>query len=74
MLGNDNDLDGDSLTAVLVNTTTNGTLHLDLDGSFTYIPSPSFNGTDTFTYLANDGAGDANEATVNLTVNPTTDL
>jgi hypothetical protein len=39
------------------------------DGSFTYTPGSGFTGSDTFTYVANDGAGgpDSNQATVTLT-------
>ena len=33
-----------------------------------------WNGTDTFTYKANDGEADSNIATVNITVNPVLDL
>jgi len=68
VLGNDNDLDGNALTAALVSTTTNGTLNFNSDGSFSYTPNPNFNGTDTFTYLANDGASDSNVAMVTISV------
>jgi VCBS repeat-containing protein len=69
VLTNDSDPDGDPLSAVLVSDVTNGSLTLNPDGSFNYTPNPNFNGSDTFTYLANDGAADSNIATVNITVN-----
>jgi VCBS repeat-containing protein len=68
VLGNDSDLDGDTLTAALVEGPTYGTLTLDADGSFTYDPGDDFTGTDSFTYKANDGTADSNEATVFITV------
>jgi len=34
-----------------------------------YVPDAHFNGTDTFTYKANDGTSDSNIATVTVTVN-----
>jgi len=74
VLANDNDLDGNPLTAVLVSTTTNGLLNFNSDGSFSYTPNPNFNGTDTFTYLANDGASDGNVAMVTLTVTALNDI
>src|SRR5690606_31616538 len=49
-----------------------GTLDLEADGSFTYTPDPDFNGTDSFTYTASDGALVA-VATVNITVAPVND-
>ena len=64
VLDNDTDVDGDTLTAVLVAGPTNGTVTLNADGSFTYTPTGNFTGTDTFTYNANDGALDSNTATV----------
>ncbi|MBI3465096.1 MAG: tandem-95 repeat protein [Planctomycetes bacterium] len=73
VLSNDTDVDGDSLTAVLVTGPGNGTLTLNADGSFTYTPNPNFNGADSFTYKANDGVLDSNTATVTITVNPVND-
>ena len=73
VLGNDSDVDSPSLTAVLVGGPTNGTLTLNGNGSFTYTPFPNFNGTDSFTYKANDGALDSNLATVTITVNAVND-
>ncbi len=69
VLANDTDADGDALTAGLVSTTTNGTLVLAPDGSFTYQPDTDYVGIDTFTYEAIDAGGlTGNVATVTLTV------
>lgn len=73
VLDGDTDPDGDPLTAVLDSGPSNGTLTLNPNGSFTYTPSTDFNGTDTFTYRANDGTSDSNVATVTITVNPLND-
>ncbi|HEY6169749.1 MAG TPA: Ig-like domain-containing protein, partial [Verrucomicrobiae bacterium] len=73
VLANDTDADLNLLTAVLVSTTTNGTLTLNTNGSFTYRPNTNFNGTDSFTYKANDGLADSGVATVTVTVNPVND-
>ena len=76
VLGNDVDPDGPQpLTAVLVNTTQNGSLTLNADGSFTYLPNPQFSGTDSFTYKAFDGDKYSSVATVSIKVqyeSPTT--
>ena len=73
VLANDGDADGDPLTAALVSTTANGSLTLNSDGSFAYTPGANFNGVDSFTYRANDGASDSTVATVTITVNPVND-
>ena len=65
----DVDVDGDKLTATLVDDATDGSLSLETDGSFTYIPGPNFNGSDSFTYEVSDAEGlTSNTATVNITV------
>lgn len=68
IIGNDSDIDGDSITAVLVSGPSNGTLTLNGDGSFTYTPIGSFSGTDSFEYLVTDGFLDSNVATVEIEV------
>jgi VCBS repeat-containing protein len=73
VLANDNDIEGDALTAVLGNNSSKGTLTLNANGSFIYAPSVDFNGTDTFTYQVNDGTADSNPVTVTITVNPVND-
>ena len=73
VLGNDSDVDGDNLTAALVEGPQNGTLVLDADGGFDFTPDADFNGTDTFTYRASDGAATSEPVTVTLTVDPVND-
>ena len=73
VLANDTDSDSDPLTAILVSDVSDGTLALNSDGSFSYTPDAHFNGTDAFTYKANDGTADSNIATVTITVNSQND-
>ncbi len=73
VLSNDTDIDS-SITASLVTNVNNGLLTLQLDGSFSYEPTTNFNGSDSFTYKANDGLANSNVVTVLLTVNPVNDL
>jgi hypothetical protein len=68
ILGNDMDPDGDSFSAVLINSVRHGYLDLNSDGSFFYIPDNGFIGTDSFTYKANDGSADSNTGTVSIVV------
>jgi uncharacterized delta-60 repeat protein len=67
------DADGDTLTYALVSGPLHGTLQLKADGSFAYTPAANYNGSDSFTYKANDGTADSNVATVNITVNAVND-
>ena len=78
VLVNDGDDDGSILT---VNTTptsdvSNGTLTLNSDGTFKYIPTANFNGTDSFTYEVcnNETPQECTTATVTITVNPVNDV
>jgi ELWxxDGT repeat protein/VCBS repeat-containing protein len=69
VLANDSDADGDSLIAQLVGAPVNGTLTLNADGSFTYAPNADFSGTDSFTYVADDGTFTSSATAVSLAVN-----
>jgi VCBS repeat-containing protein len=70
VLANDTDPQEDPLTAHLgQQDVSNGSLTLNTDGSFTYVPNPGFTGQDTFTYQAFDGSEYSAEATVTITVN-----
>lgn len=73
VLTNDQDADGDVLSALLVSNVGHGTLTLNTNGGFIYIPSKDYNGSDSFTYFANDGQANSNPATVTLIVNPIND-
>ena len=64
---------GDDLTYSVVETPTNGTLGSISGNQIIYTPNQDFNGTDSFTYKANDGTVDSNTATVTITVNPVND-
>jgi VCBS repeat-containing protein len=68
VLANDNDVDGDALSAVLATAPAHGTVSLNTNGSFTYTPTAGYIGSDGFTYKANDGAANSNIATVAITV------
>src|SRR5439155_1691528 len=73
VLANDSDVDGDTLNAVLVSQPTHGTLSLNSNGSFSYVPAANYNGTDSFTYKANDGQADSGIATVTITITAVND-
>jgi VCBS repeat-containing protein len=78
VLTNDSDPDGLYLTAVLdsgpshtatlVTGPSHGTLTLNGDGSFSYVPNSHYVGSDTFTYTAGDGLATSGAATVSITV------
>ena len=64
----------DALSAILVHRPGPRDARLSkANGSFTYTPAADYNGSDTFTYKANDGTLDSNIATVALTVTPVND-
>jgi subtilisin-like proprotein convertase family protein len=68
VLANDNDPDGDLLTAVLAGRPTKGEVTLEPDGSFTYRSSKKAKGTDSFTYLAQDPTGLSDLETVTIQI------
>ncbi|MDH4214981.1 MAG: cadherin-like domain-containing protein, partial [Candidatus Thorarchaeota archaeon] len=73
VLGNDHDVDGDPLIAILDTMPSQGSLTFFDDGSFIYIPAPNFFGVDFFTYHASDFLLDSNIATVMIEVLPVND-
>jgi VCBS repeat-containing protein len=65
---------GDSLTySIAPGGTHYGSLVNNGDGTFTYTPGAHFSGTDTFTYIANDGQGGTASAALSFTVNAVAD-
>ena len=73
VLANDTDAENDTLTAVLVSGTANGTLTLNSNGSFSYQHDGSETTADSFSYEANDGLLSSNTASVTITITPTND-
>jgi VCBS repeat-containing protein len=70
VLLNDNDPNNDTMTALVSNNPTHGTLVFNNNGTFTYTPDANYSGSDFFTYQASDGISKGNVAKVQLTVNP----
>jgi serine protease len=62
------DPDGDPLEYTVKTGPTGGTL-TGAAPNLTYTPNPGFFGTDQFTFIANDGSLDSNEAVIEITVN-----
>jgi len=67
------DVDQDMLTYSSVSNPSHGTLTLNSNGTFTYTPAANYNGSDSFTFKANDGTVDSNVATFNVTINAVND-
>lgn len=61
------DADNDPLTYSIVSGPAGGSLS-GTPPNVTYAPNPNFNGSDSFTFKANDGQTDSNIATVSITV------
>jgi len=68
VLSNDHDDDADPLTAVRDAVPAHGQLTFNADGSFVYEPDPLYNGMDSFTYHATDGALNSAVMTVTIAV------
>jgi large repetitive protein len=73
-LGNDSDVDGDTLSIASVTSGNGGTAVLNLDGTVTFTPNANFNGIADFTYTVTDGALTSNTATVTVNVAPGNDV
>ncbi len=68
VLANDTDADSDPLTVTNLTQPSNGSATLTAEQMVTYTPNMNFNGSDAFTYTANDGKTNSNTATVYTTV------
>ncbi len=67
------DAEGDTLTASIATQPSNGSVQLNADGTFTYTPNAGFSGSDSFTYVVNDGQTDSAVGTITINVdNPNT--
>ena len=73
LLGNDSDVDGDTLTITSVQGANNGTVAL-VGGNVVFTPDSNFHGPAGFTYTISDGHGGTSTATVDVQVAPVADL
>ena len=64
VLANDVDAEANELSSVLFAPPGHGTVQLDLDGGFSYVPATDFVGMDSFQYQALDFFGESNMARV----------
>jgi autotransporter-associated beta strand protein len=71
LLADVTDANHDMVTIVRANDVGHGSLVLNADGTFTYTPTPGYAGPDGFTYHANDGLADSNDAAVSISVDNT---
>ena len=55
-------------TVSLASGPSSGSLSLNADGSFTYLPGAHFSGSDSFTYIVTDSLGASDTATVTIAV------
>ncbi len=73
LLGNDTDVDGDTLSIASFDQPDGGTITLNDDGSYTFTPDADFNGETTFTYTVEDPSGAQSQATVTIDVDGVND-
>ncbi|MGI2801208.1 tandem-95 repeat protein, partial [Photobacterium damselae] len=67
------DVDGDNLTFKPGTNPENGSVTINADGSWEYVPNPDFNGEDSFTVVVDDGNGGTDTITVTVNVTPVND-
>ncbi|MEM9136894.1 MAG: S8 family serine peptidase, partial [Cyanobacteria bacterium P01_F01_bin.42] len=67
LLGNDTDIDGDSLAIASVANGAGGTVEL-VGRDLVFTPSPQFSGTGSFNYTVTDGAGGVDTAAATLEI------
>lgn len=68
VMGNDTDVDGDTLTISGVPTSPNGTVTVNADGTLTFTPTPGFTGAAVVNYTIVDEEGLTDSATWTITV------
>ena len=68
VLGNDSDIDGDTVSTIKTSSPSHGAVTLAGDGSFSYTPDAGYAGTDAFSYRATDGTANSPQRLVNLTI------
>ena len=64
------DPDGDALTFDIISGPTYGSLVVHIENTIVYAPDVNFTGIDSFTFKANDGDFDSNNAMITITIGP----
>ncbi|WP_316801641.1 Calx-beta domain-containing protein [Pedobacter frigidisoli] len=67
------DPDGNTLTFTVNTPPAHGTVTVNPDGTYTYVPAKDYNGTDSFVVTVSDGKGGTTPVTINVTVTPVND-
>jgi len=73
VLGNDTDVDGDTLSVASVTQGAHGTVTINPDKTVKYTPAANYNGSDSFTYTVSDGNGGTATGTVTVTITAVND-
>ncbi|MEQ8320054.1 MAG: cadherin-like domain-containing protein, partial [Rhodospirillales bacterium] len=73
LLGNDTDVDGDTLSITSFDQPEHGTIVDNEDGTYTFTPDENWNGETDFSYTVSDGQGGEDQATVSITVDGVVD-
>ena len=70
VLANDSDPNGDTLSILGFTQPSHGTVTLNADKTFTYVPTAGYVGSDSFVYTLSDQQGGQDSATVTISVMP----
>ena len=73
VLANDNDAYGLTIRLAGVTAPAHGTATTNVNGTIHYVPDTNYFGSDTFTYLINNGDGGSSTGRVNLTIQSVND-
>lgn len=63
------DPESDALTFAKVSDPAHGSVTVDANGNFTYVPDANYNGSDSFTYSVSDGSNAPVTQAVSITIN-----
>ena len=73
VLANDNEPNGFAISVVAYTQPAHGSVTVNADGSYAYVPTTNYNGADSFTYTLTNGNARASSATVSLTLTAVND-
>jgi len=68
------DPDGDTLTYSISSSPAHGFLNVDAIPDVTYTPQGDYNGSDSFSFIVNDGTVDSAPATIDITIGAVNDV